>query len=764
MTFLNALLALGGMAFSIPLIIHLLNRSRYITIDWGAMQFLETSVRVNARRIQWKQLLLLLIRCLIPVMLALAMARPIILSWRDSGAANAMALAVVLDDSLSMQSIDAPDQNLTHTRWHSACQQLSEIADQLPSGSSICMILSGAPLEVHSDLDPASWRKELEQLSQKTTYAGTLDVRSGVERGVEWLQKTTQAKRHLLVVSDFALSDWSGDRDARLSEIEPMLARQTVPVPWSFLNVAKTPSDESTNSDIAIKTMEIAPRIATAGAPLTVTATVQNDSESPQQIPVRLAADNEEIEIQSLTVPPRSTLSARFRWVPESNGDIELRVSSDHPDRTPTDNSMTRVMRIASPVRVLLVDGARRAEAMKSESDFLRYALTPFALLQGLPGDAFATRVVDASGWDEAILKEHDLIVCCNVPDLSPQHRKWIRSFVEKGGAAIFALGDGVQVDRYNTWEKISEGGLRPGKLMPRVEWNGGFQDSETPFFELAPQVTESIPSIQFRHRQGFEDSDPPGTCGFQFDDGKPWIISYPVGEGRCLWITSSCDDGDSNFPSRPAYLPIMQKLLMFAARTPMGWRTIEPGQRWLEAWKDIQRDEGAATQSTTPQSESPTSDIFVDWRQNDGPASTAVFKRSGEEAGGKIAGISEIDVPRTIGVVQARVGSNVRKMMIDASPTDRARELARETLGAESFANLAKRVNASYATSSEQWMSQLRSSWSGRELWFWCWVLLIGLVLAEMALQQSFQPKRSASVPNSAGQTQPINASRGAA
>jgi hypothetical protein len=764
MTFLNAILALGGMAFSIPLIIHLLNRSRYITIDWGAMQFLETSVRVNARRIQWKQLLLLLIRCLIPVMLALAMARPIILSWRDSGTANAMALAVILDDSLSMQSIDDLGQNPTKTRWQSACQQLSDIADQLPSGSAICMVLSGTPLEVRSDLDPTTWRKELEQLSQKTTYAGKLDVRLGVERGLEWLQKTTQAKRHLLVVSDFALSDWSGDRDARLSEIEPMLARQTVPVPWSFLNVAKNPVDESPTSDIAIKTMEIASRIATVGAPLTVTATVQNYSESPQQIPVRLAADNEEIEIQSLTVPPRSTLSTRFRWVPQSHGDIELRVNADHQDRTPADNAMTRVMRVASPIRVLLVDGARRPEAMKSESDFLRYALTPFALLQGLPGDAFATRVVDSNGWDEGILKEHDLIVCCNVPDLSPQHRKWIRSFLEKGGGALFALGDGVQVDRYNIWEMISEGGLRPGKLLPRAEWSGGFSESDTPFFELAPQVMESISSIQFRHRQGFEDSDPSGTIGFQFEDGQPWIISYPVGDGRCLWMTSSCDDEDSNFPSRPAYLPIMQKLLIFAARTPMGWRSTEPGQRWVEAWKDNQHDAGATTQEVAPQP-----DTVVEWRQNEGLVSNAVFKRTGYkqnsgEASGKIDGISEIDAPRSIGVVQARIGSSVRKMMIDTSPIDRGQELVCETMAADGFANLAKRVNASHASSSEQWMSLLRNSWSGRELWFWCWVLLIGLVLAEMALQQSFQPKRSASLPNTADQSPPTNASRGAA
>ncbi len=90
MTLLNALLAFGATAFAVPLIIHLLNRSKYLTIDWGAMEFLDSSVKVNSRRIQWKQLLLLLVRCLIPILLALAMAPPLIQSWKDASGTTPM--------------------------------------------------------------------------------------------------------------------------------------------------------------------------------------------------------------------------------------------------------------------------------------------------------------------------------------------------------------------------------------------------------------------------------------------------------------------------------------------------------------------------------------------------------------------------------------------------------------------------------------------------------------------------------------------------
>ena len=58
MTFVNGILALGALAFSVPLVIHLLFRSRFRTVDWGAMHLLDTVVRINRRRIQLLHLLL----------------------------------------------------------------------------------------------------------------------------------------------------------------------------------------------------------------------------------------------------------------------------------------------------------------------------------------------------------------------------------------------------------------------------------------------------------------------------------------------------------------------------------------------------------------------------------------------------------------------------------------------------------------------------------------------------------------------------------
>ena len=81
MTFLNGILAFGAIAALVPLLIHLLNRSRFKVVAWGAIHLLESVLRKNRRQIQLEQIILLIIRCIIPILLALALARMVVTEW-----------------------------------------------------------------------------------------------------------------------------------------------------------------------------------------------------------------------------------------------------------------------------------------------------------------------------------------------------------------------------------------------------------------------------------------------------------------------------------------------------------------------------------------------------------------------------------------------------------------------------------------------------------------------------------------------------------
>ena len=69
------LFAGGTLLVSAPIIIHLLNKRKFKTVDWAAMDFLVEADKRNRRRIRLEDLLLLVLRCLAVVLIALLVAR-----------------------------------------------------------------------------------------------------------------------------------------------------------------------------------------------------------------------------------------------------------------------------------------------------------------------------------------------------------------------------------------------------------------------------------------------------------------------------------------------------------------------------------------------------------------------------------------------------------------------------------------------------------------------------------------------------------------
>src|SRR5579863_1831649 len=83
MAFLAPYILWGTLGAAIPVAIHLFFRSRYRTVPWAAMKFLLSSVEQTSRRLRFQELLLLMLRILVLVVLAVALARPVLSSFRE---------------------------------------------------------------------------------------------------------------------------------------------------------------------------------------------------------------------------------------------------------------------------------------------------------------------------------------------------------------------------------------------------------------------------------------------------------------------------------------------------------------------------------------------------------------------------------------------------------------------------------------------------------------------------------------------------------
>src|ERR1043165_5955430 len=142
MTFLNAALIAGMAAVAIPIIIHLTHRSKFKLVPGGAMRLLEAVLRKNTKRLRLEQLILLLIRCSIPVALALCMARPVIMGLSPLLENKKISTVLILDNSYSMEAGGPANSN-----FQKAKEAARQIVDNLVPGSDVAIVqmAGGAP-------------------------------------------------------------------------------------------------------------------------------------------------------------------------------------------------------------------------------------------------------------------------------------------------------------------------------------------------------------------------------------------------------------------------------------------------------------------------------------------------------------------------------------------------------------------------------------------------------------------------------------------
>lgn len=104
-SFLQQSLLWGLLGVSIPIIIHLLNRRRYRTVQWAAMEFLLKASRESRGKKKLKYIIILTCRALAIAALIFAIARPLVGGFLGWGGSNIDTVILILDRSSSMEQI-----------------------------------------------------------------------------------------------------------------------------------------------------------------------------------------------------------------------------------------------------------------------------------------------------------------------------------------------------------------------------------------------------------------------------------------------------------------------------------------------------------------------------------------------------------------------------------------------------------------------------------------------------------------------------------
>lgn len=578
MSFLNPIMLAGLAAVSVPIIIHLLNRRKFRKVTWAAMRFLQNAIEQNQRRMRIEDMILLALRCLLLALLALALARPAILS--DASAVfgqSKVTGVIILDNSMSMGMSDG-----TGTRFEKARRAAEQALDSMPAGSATAVLLASDLVqavipEPTFDLNLA--RKALREapLTDRAT-----DIFPALGKAIDTLKDRLALRKEIYLVTDGQAAGWR-----QLTEIQRTLERTKSDIKTHVILV-----NEHEERNLGVSDLRLASGLSAVGQPLRFEAKVSNyGKEEVRNTRVGLSVNGEtpsdEFTIDALPAGATKSVTLFAKLRDEGFHSVAARIAED---RLPADDRRSLAVRAIREVKVLLVDGELGSEARDSEVFFLKNALVP------VPADAAAdyfikTVSVTPSELSQARLDDYDAVVLANVPDFSDALVTALEGYVRRGGGLMVFPGARVNTAFYNEqlFQKLKMlpaefGAIRgeadkddafvtlqeKGYEHPIVEiWNdpGSGKLGSARFFrwfELKPELQEK----EQRGKGAGENSPlPPGSSAplrivLNYADGSPAVMERPWGLGRVIQFSSTADTAWNDLPVRLAWVPLLHRTL----------------------------------------------------------------------------------------------------------------------------------------------------------------------------------------------------------
>lgn len=770
MIFLNALLVAGSLAASIPLIIHLLNRSRFKVVDWGAMHLLESALKINSRRVQWQAWLLLLLRMLIPAVLAFCLARPVLTAWRTPAGGNGHSVVIVVDNSLSMEAASDDGSCLDK-----AIAEASAIVSRFgPSTETTILTAGGGVIDQTSGATMDS-KRALRRLRDVRGGAGPAAIGEALSTGFARLAKAKQPRRHLILLSDFQRSQFDNLPPESLGTLRDGAPKDAPPIEVTFIPIRPKTLD---NLSVQID-RPLGASVVTPSQTLEVRVAIRNHGrERIKGLPVVLSADGAALANKNVEVAGDSQVFLAFSCQLQTLGSHVLSVAIDEKAAraasgqtiesiVSSDDVSRWSVEVIEPVHVGIISSRAANSKTVDDATFLNLALSPYAV--SMSGSATSE---ETAGWAEAQagadpiqcevvnpaavtdqwLADKRAIALTNIAKLDDATADRLERFVRDGGMLMIWTGDAVQSKWYNErWGTSSTAKLLPADYgtisrpadRPQAALKIQSQSYEHPALTFFNRSSNGrLDSIDFTtwfhlQRAGETKSEGQTTSSvndravltmLSLDNGEPLLLERIVGRGRVMQWAISCGQRWSNLPLREVFVPMMQQMVLYGATSSMPQLNIETGNLLAVAMEeqavDDKQPKPSGKQEPQPQA---STDIELLTPQN--LRFRLAADRTSEQPTVQFAATHYPGAYQLSGIRQ-------RPLVIAASV--RAEESVLAPLETSALDETAKRLDAQIQDSAESfWQGELVKQ-TGREIWRPLLAALVIFLMAELLLQQS--------------------------
>lgn len=598
--FVTPAFVFAGVALaSIPIIIHILNRRRFKTVPWAAMEFLLRALRQNRRRLRFEQWLLLAVRCALLALLGLALARPTGCeksTLADIAARKTGLHVIVIDNSLSMGYQAARRDAGTHLEQAKllAKNMLSRLSS---GGESVAIVTASAPakaviLKPVYDLEAA--RQAIDRIEQT---AASSDIPGALRLVGEIGAAERQPGKLLYLFTDGTRSAWQGELARGIDTAMPELAKVFrvthfnlgVPGQWNQSVSAVRPTSSLVRSGFDSDFLAVVRGFA-----------------GPGNTNVTWQVDGQTVLSQGATVASEGPPLVQSISKLGQGGVHVLNVTVQSDDRLPADNSRACVVEVASGMKVLIVEGSRGTGPLTGSGEFLATALAPpldaSSAAAGTPSSSYvSTELISDLELGNRALGDYRAIALAGVGSIQPTQADQLRRFVEQGGTLMLFMGEAVSGENYN--QVLLPRGLLPGPLIKRVssaaDQDGYLLDFNPngnlhPFLQVFRGVERSgldtarvydYWQVQPDEQRGAErvlsylpaGALTPTTSPSQ--TGDPAITVHALGDGRVVFVSTTADAEWTSFPAKPNYATLMHELLAGSVQGADRWLNLVVGQ-----------------------------------------------------------------------------------------------------------------------------------------------------------------------------------------
>ncbi len=602
MGILAPLMLLGGLAVSVPLVLHFFYKARHRPLPWAAMEFLRQSIEQTSRRLKFQELILLALRCLALILLALALARFSFSTGARSGRGESVAAVFVFDTSYSMGAKDQ-DKN----RLDRAKEAALSIIDSLPRNSSV-QIYTCTDRAVQLPFTPTNLDQARNVVKGIELTSQSGDILPGLIDGDAALDRAEGTNKELYIFSDLQKNGWERQAAALKEKAKEIQKRAT-------LIIVRCGNPERPVNNVLVSDIVFPGGIPHTNTRLPFTVLLKNTGKSPVlNVGVTLEVDGQLQTIDSglaARIDPGQTIPVTLTGLLSKAGTSLLTakigegskdalpgqpVAVSTPDDLPGDNRFDKLILVRDRVRVLLIDGNRDPRDPKdSAGHFIKNALVPVPEINR-PDYFIKVTDVMPNEATPALLNDADLCILTNVPSsdedrngipgLSPAFLARLAKFVGEGHGLLIGAGEFTMPAGYNK-------NFKPLGLLPFELTAAETTKPEMPF-KPAPDTTES-PSFLSRLRDepyatvtadvdiwtylGTNEATAAtsGRVMLRLDNGRPLLSAKILGEGEVLFLHTSLDASWTNWPSKSgSYLSIVQMLLShFTGRVAPGTNRI---------------------------------------------------------------------------------------------------------------------------------------------------------------------------------------------